>query len=258
VPDALGDRLDRGAGHFSAAVENEVGPVAREASDYGRTGSGIQPGEFELLVVDLHDLVCDVLRDRQPEPLLRLGAGDDLRRQVRYGDGNLVEPQLYAHSAVRGHLAAHTGDTAGAEILETEIDASLEQHVEHPGIRLGDDPLQERVSDLNGSHPQIRIEIGGREGGSTESRGVRGLPYQDEHVGSAPGGAGNEAVDDPVVTDEPYGHDVHEAVRFVSLMEDGIPAQVRNAESVAVLPYSLHHTPGHRPRGRGGGGAEPE
>ncbi len=84
------------------------------------------------------------------------------------------------------------------------------------------------------------------EGGSPEPRSIGRLPDQDQEVRLALRGLRNAAAQDPVDRRDAERHDVDQAVVVVARVEADVPAEIGNAQGVAVLPDPPDDTPRDR------------
>ena len=140
---------------------------------------------------------------------------------------HLVEPEV--DPALARHLGEGGGEAGRAAVLQRldearldELDRDLDQLLAH-----------ERVADLDGRAlvGVVLAQLLARQhGGAADPVAPGRRAVEDDEVARA-GGAGAR---DPVGRQEPDAHRVHEHVVAVGLVEDGLAADRRDADRVAV------------------------
>ena len=184
--------------------------------------------------------------DDRHHPLLALAHQDLLGRERGVAERNALELDVHAAVARAGQLAGRTGQARAAQVLDTgdqpcgeELEGALDEQL-----------LHERVAHLDTRSL----------GRSSRIEGLRR-----EHADSADAvAAGRRAVQDHQVADAarlgqvqvlvPKHADaerVDERVAEIGLVEDGLAADVRQPEAVAVAT-DAGHDPGHHAVGVGG------
>src|SRR5699024_4290586 len=147
--------------------------------------------------------------------------------------------------AVRGEFGGRAADPGGAEVLDAldgarpeEVEAALDEHL-----------LREGVAHLD-RRPLGRLRgverFGGEDRGAADPVAARAGAEEDDPVA----GAGGVRQPDVLVPQHAHGERVYERVALVAGVEDGLAADARRAQTVAVAADAAPPT-GQRAR-RGG------
>ncbi len=221
IPHAFGDGPDGSAAQHPLPHAQHIVAVGGHLADAPCAGSLIEGGQGEILVVDPQDLGGQPCRHSEAKPLLGFAAGTDPSRQSR-------DPvyQFQVHLAPEtpgiGQFTGHTGNPAGAQILEPDSDSLGADKFQHGLVGHGQDPLEEGIRGLD-----TALVLGGRggiqgrrgEGRSAHARPVRGLAHQDQVVGLIVCCGRHAAVGDVVCFHQTHGHHIDQTVFVEAGME---------------------------------------
>jgi hypothetical protein len=149
---------------------------------------------------------------------------------------HLLEVDVHAGAAVRGELGGGAGDARGAEVLDA-LDGAGREQLE---AALDEDLLHEGVADLHARALDGAVLLEGLRG---EDRGaadaVAARARTEEHHLVARAGGGGEV--DVLMAQHAERERVDQGVGLVRGVEDGLPADVRQAEGVAVAAHPGDH-----------------
>ena len=168
-------------------------------------------------------------RDDRHHALLRLAHEDLLGSQRGVAQQDVLEVDAHTRAAVRGELAGRARDARGAEVLDgldefslVELETALDEHL-----------LGEGVAHLHGGAlggAAVGEGVGCQDRRPADAVAARARPEQDDLVAGA-GGVGEL---DVLVAHDADGEGVDEGVALVDRVEDGLAADVRQAQAVRV------------------------
>ena len=239
----VGDGLRRGVDDRLAAVgDDQVGAVGDHA-DVGRDDVPLGADGHELVhVLRLHHGAHALLGLRRQD----LRCGHVLRTQV-----HVVQVDLHAAVAGGRQLRHGAGQARAAEVLDADDDAGLVQ-VE---AALDEHLLGERVTDLDGRQLALRALLEGvRRQHRHAADAVEARAGAEEH--DAVAGARRERQVQVLDRQHADAQRIDQGVAGVGLVEDGLAADVRQAQAVAVAADAGDDAGQHALRVRGVGRAE--
>ena len=173
---------------------------------------------------------------RSCDSLMRISSGDERR----VAQGHAVQPHVHAALAVGRQLAGGAGDPGPAEVLDA---------LDQPGVQdlqraLDEQLLHERVADLHagplGGTPLVERL---RRQHADPADAVAAGPGAVQHDQVADTARGGEV--DLVGAHGAHAQRVDQRVADVGRVEDDLPADVRQAQAVAVPPDARHHARQH-------------
>ncbi len=229
----------RGYVHHALAVPVDVQPpgVGHLADDDGLDVP---------LLADRHERVDVGGLDDRHHPLLRLAHQDLLGRERGVAQRHPVELDVHPAVTGGGELGGRAGQPGTAEVLDAgdhaggeELEGALDEELLHEGVpdldarALGRPTLVEGLAREDG-HPADAVAAG--------ARAVQ------HHLVAGAGRVGEVEV---LVAQHADAESVDERVAGVGLVEDGLTADVGQAEAVAVAA-DTGHDPGQHARGVGG------
>ena len=180
--------------------------------------------------------------DDRHHALLRLAHEDHLGRE-RLAQRHQVEVDAHAAVAGRGELGGGARKTGTAEVLDAlddagveELEAALDEHL-----------LHERVADLHGGAlgGAAVVEGVGREDGGAADAVAAGAGAEEHYLVARARSVRQVEV---LVAQHADAEGVDERVRLVDAVEDGLAADVRQAQRVAVAA-DAGDDPGQHPVG---------
>ena len=222
VDRALVDSRRRGVHHELAVVEHLQAVLVRgDLADDGR--------EHVPLGADLHELIDVLRRHNRTHALLRLG-GENLRGgHVLRAQRDIVQVDSHAAVARRREFGGGAGQAAAAQVLDAldhaggvELEAALDE-----------DLLRERVAHLDGRQLALLalLEGGGAQHGHAADAVEAGAGAEQDDLVA---GAGGERQVEVFHLQRAHAQRVDQRVAGVRRVEDGLAADVGQAQAVAV------------------------
>ena len=202
--------------------------VLPERAQQAGVGDLADDGVVQLPALAEREHVLEHLRaDDRDHPLLALADHHLPRLHPLLAQRHVVEPEV--DPALARHLGERGGEAGSAAVLQRldearldELDRDLDQLLAH-----------ERVAHLDGRAlvGVVLAQLLAREHGGAADPVASGRgAVEDDEVARA----GGACTRDPVGGQQPDAHRVHEHVVAVGLVEDGLAADRRNADRVAV------------------------
>ncbi len=216
----LANRIERQVADHFALVTQDKTAMGRGLADSG-----------DIQIPFAEDALGHMLTarlDDDQHPFLGFRQHHLIGGHVLFALGHMIEIQLDAEAARRGHLHGRGGEAGRAHVLD-RADGVFTHQFE---TRLDQLLLGEGVADLNGGAVLFRAfaEFRRRHGGAVNAvaTGLR-AHIEDGEVGLA-GGCG----EDLVGVREAHGHGVHQDVAVIALVEIGLAADRRHAHAIAI------------------------